>query len=282
MDQLLKLKESIFGYLSPAKRRRTMLPVTPDDKLRSQRPVNPMTEPKDSRHKTVISGRVNKKYLSPSDTKHARDRKSKKAHGIHQVDEDEVLDEEMEDEEELTEMTNSDIGPEDSTSQLDTPADEADSFALTEDEEDDEKVSKEHIEEESELDAETKVHRFLDQQAELTRIRASLEDIKGKGWHEDEIALFEKLSMRGLEPLLPLSWFHDFPTFPADLFSKKFEETFVNARSGEDFRGTYNCVPLELSRAKSQNSKRSLCIPCYSWWQSPRSPTTTEATRATY
>jgi hypothetical protein len=233
MDQLLKLKESIFGYLSPARRRRTVLPTTPEGKLRSmQRPVDPVTEPKDSKHRAVISGRVNKKYLSPSDTKRARGLKSKNANVANLLDEDEEESEDMYEEAEEAEMSGSDIGPEDSSSQLGSPGIEIESSFSTEDE----GVEEEHFEE-SELDAEAKVHRFLDQQAELTRIRASLEDIKGKGWHKDEVALFEKLSMRGLEPLLPSNWFHEFPTFPSNLFSKKFEETFVNARSGEEFRG---------------------------------------------
>jgi hypothetical protein len=238
MDQLLKLKESIFGYLSPAKRRRTALPTTPEDKLRSiQRPVNPVTEPKDSKHRAVISGRVSKKYLSPSDTKRARVLKSKNANIADLLDKGEEKSEDVYEEAEDTRMTGSDIVPEDSSSQLDNPNDEFESSLSTEDNESVEKDSEEHFEEKSELDAETKVHRFLNQQAELTRIRASLEDIKGKGWHKDEIALFEKLSMRGLETLLPSNWFHEFPTFPSDLFSRKFEETFVNARSGEEFRG---------------------------------------------
>ena len=259
MDQLLRLKESIFGYLSPAKRRRTVLPATPDDKLHSmQRPVKPMTEPKDSRHKAVISGRVSKKYLSPSDAKLSWARKSQRASTAYD-DKDEEVGGNMDDKMQDGETVNSDIGLEDSSSQLikqeletDDPNYEKDNSALDKDnrgigdskdnyapDEDSRSNidSKERFKEESELDVETKVHRFLDQQAELTRIRASVEDIKGKGWHKDEVALFRKLSMRGLEPLLPANWAHEFPTFPSELFSRKFEETFVNARSGEEFRG---------------------------------------------
>ena len=60
----------------------------------------------------------------------------------------------------------------------------------------------------------------------------------GKGdWSEAEIALFQRLSMRGFEPLLPGTWRMDFKTIPDPLFTDKDEEIFIGSTKGQDFRG---------------------------------------------
>jgi len=53
-----------------------------------------------------------------------------------------------------------------------------------------------------------------------------------------EIALFQKLNMRGFEPLLPGTWKMDFKTIPGPLFTDNDEEVFIGSTSGHDFRGT--------------------------------------------
>src|SRR5450432_4458463 len=92
MDQLLKLKDSLMGYLSPAAmRRQTMLPATPSEKATAmQRPTRPTTEPRNPKQKAVAAGRVNKKYLSPSDTRRTFGKQRKRKYSDDEyVDEDE-------------------------------------------------------------------------------------------------------------------------------------------------------------------------------------------------
>ena len=55
-------------------------------------------------------------------------------------------------------------------------------------------------------------------------------------WGEGEVWLFEKLNMRGFEPLMDTSWYMDFITFPANLFSPIPRQIFINAVSSRDYR----------------------------------------------
>lgn len=58
-------------------------------------------------------------------------------------------------------------------------------------------------------------------------------------WSDAELALFQRLNMRGFEPLLPGTWRLDFNTIPDSLFTDKDEEVFIGSSTGHDFRGTY-------------------------------------------
>lgn len=58
-------------------------------------------------------------------------------------------------------------------------------------------------------------------------------------WSDAELALFQRLNMRGFEPLLPGPWRLDFKTIPDSLFTDKDEEVFIGSSTGHDFRGTY-------------------------------------------
>lgn len=63
----------------------------------------------------------------------------------------------------------------------------------------------------------------------------------GKGdWTAAEIELFERLSMRGFEPLLPGTWRMDFKTIPDPLFTDNDEEVFIGPTAGHDFRGVHS------------------------------------------
>lgn len=231
MEHLLKLKDSVMEYLSPTKRRHTVLLATPPrNSTLMQRPIQPMTEPRNQKGKATIAGRVSKKYLSPSDTK----RSTRKSRG--RFDSEDENTDNLEDEQaSVTQISHKVITPEDSSSQVKTPSD-GDS-ATSEEEEDTPDDFELDSEEESELDAEAKVHQFLDNQTELARHREALERIKDGEWHEDEIALFMKLSMRGFEPLIPTHWSFDFRTCPRTVFSSNVDETLINAKSGNEFRG---------------------------------------------
>ena len=58
-----------------------------------------------------------------------------------------------------------------------------------------------------------------------------------KGWTPDEIWLFEKLNMRGFEPLLDWTWALDFPTLIEELFSLDDSKVFIRSVSGNDYYG---------------------------------------------
>jgi hypothetical protein len=192
-----------------------------------------MTEPRNQKGKATIAGRVSKKYLSPSDTKRST-RKSRSRTGsddenVKGLDDKQTL---------VQQVSYKVITPEDSSSQIKTPSDGDSATSVSAEEEEDNLDDTEFdSEEESELDAVAKVHQFLDNQTELARHREALERIKDGEWHEDEIALFMKLSMRGFEPLIPTHWSFDFRTCPRTVFSSKVEETLINAKSGNEFRG---------------------------------------------
>ena len=84
--------------------------------------------------------------------------------------------------------------------------------------------------------------------ADASSIIPSLEDERKKreevlkqitegGWAKGEVAVYQKLTMRGFEPLLPTLWAHDFKTIPSNLFAGSNQETVINSVSGNDFRG---------------------------------------------
>ena len=56
----------------------------------------------------------------------------------------------------------------------------------------------------------------FDREAEIQRQQLLIK--QHSGLTDLEVKLFNQISMVGLEPLLPLSWQHDFPTFPDPMF----------------------------------------------------------------
>lgn len=65
------------------------------------------------------------------------------------------------------------------------------------------------------------------------------EDLKVmKKWSKDEVWLFQKLNMRGLEPLLPSTWDFEFVTVPDKLFSDDDSKVLIKAHGGNDYNGT--------------------------------------------
>jgi hypothetical protein len=229
MEQLFKLRDSVMEYLSPAKRRHSALLKTPSRSPNlMQRPVQPMTEPRILKGKAIIAGRVSKKYLSPSDTKRST-RKSRST-----TNSDDLEDEHAS----ATQISHKVITPEDSSSQINAPSDGDSATSVSVEGEGDIAEDLELTsEDESELDAEAKVHQYLDRQTELARHREALERINDGEWHKDEAALFMKLTMRGFEPLIPTHWSFDFRTCPQTVFSTNVEETLINVKSGNEFRG---------------------------------------------
>jgi hypothetical protein len=239
MEQLFKLKDSVMGYFSPAKRRHTVLLATPSRNCNiMQSPAQPMSEPRNLKRKAIIAGRVSKKYLSPSDTKrftrNSRSRADSDDEHINNLEDDQAS---------VTQISHNVITPEDSSSQIIAPSDgdTATDVSVEEGENNPEGLEL-GSGDESELDAEAKVHQYLDRQTELARHREALERINEGEWHTDEAALFMKLTMRGFEPLIPTHWGFDFRTCPQTVFSSNAEETLINAKSGNEFRGK-SCEP---------------------------------------
>ncbi|KAF1846704.1 uncharacterized protein K460DRAFT_282783 [Cucurbitaria berberidis CBS 394.84] len=60
-------------------------------------------------------------------------------------------------------------------------------------------------------------------------------ELRDAGWSEDAVFLFQKLGMRGFEPILPIDWIDDFETLPEDLFTVKLDKAFVKPALGTDY-----------------------------------------------
>jgi hypothetical protein len=63
--------------------------------------------------------------------------------------------------------------------------------------------------------------------------------LRDAGWSEDSVFLFQKLGMRGFEPLLPIDWLEDLETLPEDLFTSRLDKAFLKPAHGSGFRGAY-------------------------------------------
>lgn len=61
--------------------------------------------------------------------------------------------------------------------------------------------------------------------------------LRAAGWSEDAVFLFQKLGMRGLEPLLPADWICDFETLPGGLFTEKLDQAFIKPAFGTEYGG---------------------------------------------
>lgn len=241
MDQLLHLRDSILGYITPSKyRRRTAFPVTPSPTPNHTSKTHKYhTEPRGAKTGAVLDGRVSKKYLSPSDTK--RQRQKAKSGGSQSSYRSESDVESIDPDQETDRTARTSVGGQ-------TPASPTPKIVESIETDDAETIS-----------LEDKVGQFLEHQ------QAVLEADTGGGdnWHEDEHALFEELKMRGLQPLLPAHWRSDFRTVPPALFSYDPEETFINSASGHEFRGT--SLPQSIHTCQTNNTQ--VQQPC-----SPSSP----------
>lgn len=83
---------------------------------------------------------------------------------------------------------------------------------------------------------------FLDQSIDVDEERQRREkqgrELRAAGWSEDSVFLFQKLGMRGFEPLLPIDWIDDLETLPEDLFTARPDKAFLKPTHGSGFRGT--------------------------------------------
>ncbi|KAF2747683.1 hypothetical protein M011DRAFT_401869 [Sporormia fimetaria CBS 119925] len=72
---------------------------------------------------------------------------------------------------------------------------------------------------------------------ELQRQRQDIQgrELRAAGWTEDAVFLFQKLGMRGFEPLLPAAWYSDFSFLPVDLFTHNLDKAFVKPVNPDQF-----------------------------------------------
>jgi hypothetical protein len=66
-------------------------------------------------------------------------------------------------------------------------------------------------------------------------------ELRDAGWSEDAVFLFQKLGLRGFEPILPIEWLDDLETLPEDLFTASPDRAFLKPADrshGSGFRGT--------------------------------------------
>lgn len=236
MDRLIGIKNSFINYLSPpGKRRRTLNPSTPDG--REHAFAVAYSDPQDKKAQAAAISRLNNHFTPVTKNPRKRARED--------------------DEESITFSPNSaDVDPDDSISQI-TPNDDdegskssdvtpangpEESIEPSSDDEVDDDVEMEM--EEPQISAEDKVTDYLARQAELEQRLKEVEVFRATGNHADEIFLFERLSMRGFEQLLPAAWQVDFPTLPIDLFTEDAEKAFINHNCISSSRGMlpqYDC-----------------------------------------
>ena len=88
-----------------------------------------------------------------------------------------------------------------------------------------------------ELTNEEKEEHLLDVDVGRIQRQEMLKQIERGDRTPEEVALLKKLVMCGFEPLLPRNWMMDFRTLPETMFTNDESGIFINAASGNEFRG---------------------------------------------
>jgi hypothetical protein len=188
--------------------------------------------------------------------------------------EDEVAEGEKDDEMNLDNPgeDGSSLAPEDSPSQI-TPNyeddEEDDDEGLASDEDGDDEGEEDYEEEDDtkvlqdeEASAREKVQEYLARQAELALKKEAIKEVKAQGnWHPDEVFLFERLSLRSYEELLPQEWQIDFRTLPEDLFNKNKDSVLINYNCSPSFHGKFIRKPRFEQMSNSLLQASRLCNP---------------------
>jgi hypothetical protein len=257
MDQLARLKDSVFGYFSPkrsvptmpdAKRRRTVGPPTPSKDLIGEPAYEPIL-PRGQNAQVALYSRLSTKYFSTSITNPLK-RRRKDEEDAEDGDEGEQLDvaEDVEINLEEPEEDGDSINPEDSPSQITAQFDEDNEEEENGSDEDGDgdEVEDEYDEDDveqpidEEASAREKVEEYLARQAELALKKDAIAEVKQQGtWHPDEVYLFERLSLRSFEALIPREWQIDFRTLPEDLFGERKDKVLINYNCRTSFHGKW-------------------------------------------
>ena len=246
MNQITRLKDSVFGFFTPkpidalpaAKRRRTIGLGTPSKDLTAEHVYEPISEPRGEKAQAALHSRLSKKYFSSSI----------RGNPLKRSREDDGNDNERLDDVQEGLRVNStdhtengdDLSPGDSSSQV-TPNYDEDEEEDREDR-DEEEYDEENEDNDDPIDEEAtareKVEEYLARQAELALKRDVIAEVKQQGtWHPDEVFLFERLSLRSFEALIPQEWQIDFGTLPEDLFHQDKDKVLINHNCLTAFRG---------------------------------------------
>jgi hypothetical protein len=79
--------------------------------------------------------------------------------------------------------------------------------------------------------------KVVDVDEELLRRQLESRRMCNAGWPEDSVFLYQKLAMRGHEPLFPIDWVDDFMSFPEDLFTANVDKAFIKPAFGSTHHG---------------------------------------------
>ena len=82
-------------------------------------------------------------------------------------------------------------------------------------------------------------HRGISFDERLLRQQTQRQELQAAGWSEDAIFLFQKINMRGYEPIMPIEWLDDFLSLPADLFTERVDKPFIKPTLGSHYHGKY-------------------------------------------
>jgi len=242
MDQLYRLKDTLVDYLSPNKRRRTIGPITPSHPISEQLFYKPTSEPQDNRAQASLRQKIDQKQLSPSNTKFGPGSRKRPRE-----------DESVSPEESASQITLNDGRSGDYPNDVAIEETEGSEVSLGDDAE-------------IEVSPEDKVEEYLARQAELALKKDAIEKAKAEGgWHPEELYLFERLSMRSFEELLPTSWQIDFPTLPEDLFTDVQDKTFINFNYGSSYRGEFTRFSQFGTQTKAINRREGIEVIIESW-----------------
>ena len=81
-------------------------------------------------------------------------------------------------------------------------------------------------------------HKTIDVDQERLQRQLEGRKLASTGWSEDSIFLYQKLGMRGHEPLFPIDWINDYTSFPEDLFTANVDKAFIKPAFGSAYHGT--------------------------------------------
>lgn len=240
MNQLLRIKDSFIDYLSPGKRRRTTLgSSTPDAKQPTF--LVPYSDPQDKKAEAAALSRLDNNYIPYPKNPRKRAREDDRDSMIFSaIDPDDSVSQTPTDEYSQSSNVTRTSGEKESD-EIDEERPETAERGENEDEGEREDDASDvemafEVEEDEQISAEVKVAEYLARQAELELRLKDVEAFKLSGKHKDEIYLFERMSMRGFEELLPVAWQIDFPTLPIDIFTNNPDKTLVNSNCISDSR----------------------------------------------
>lgn len=82
-------------------------------------------------------------------------------------------------------------------------------------------------------------HKGISFNERLLKQQKQRQELQAAGWPEDAIFLFQKINMRGYEPIMPIEWINDLPSLPADLFTDRIDKPFIRPALGSHYHGEY-------------------------------------------